>query len=258
MLRELLLDESILPDLAEICGIHAGDGYLRNDGRRRELDISGGFEEKEYYDSHVIPLCEKVFSTNITGRYFKSRNTYGFVIRDKDIVNFMLSLGFPNGKKTLTVKAPEFVMTSRNLDIIYRFIRGVFDTDGCLNFRKREGSNYAKCDKLKHSYPRIQISLCSKYLIDDLADLLTRTGFQFRKYHQKIKIDNHNSQFKIYLRGYQNLENWMFNIGIKNTSKLSRFNIWKKFGFCPSYTTFEQRTQILNNELDPNLFYPAL
>lgn len=46
-------------ELAEICGIHVGDGYLRNDGRRREFDISGSIEEKEYYDWHVIPLFKK-------------------------------------------------------------------------------------------------------------------------------------------------------------------------------------------------------
>ncbi|MDP2906846.1 MAG: hypothetical protein Q8O03_02800 [Nanoarchaeota archaeon] len=45
-------------ETAEICGIHAGDGYLRNDGRRRELDISGNVEEQTYYDNHVIPLFE--------------------------------------------------------------------------------------------------------------------------------------------------------------------------------------------------------
>ena len=26
----------ISPEMAEICGIHAGDGYLRNDGKRVE------------------------------------------------------------------------------------------------------------------------------------------------------------------------------------------------------------------------------
>ena len=36
------------PELAEICGIHAGDGYLRSNEHRIELDISGNVEEKEY------------------------------------------------------------------------------------------------------------------------------------------------------------------------------------------------------------------
>ena len=50
-------------NLAEICGIHAGDGYLRGgEGNSRwELDISGSVEEKEYYDLHVKRLFEKVF-----------------------------------------------------------------------------------------------------------------------------------------------------------------------------------------------------
>lgn len=37
----------LTPELAEICGIHIGDGYMRRRGKRYELDISGGLEEKE-------------------------------------------------------------------------------------------------------------------------------------------------------------------------------------------------------------------
>lgn len=253
--NEFALDTSLLPDLAEICGIHAGDGYLRNDSRRHELDVSGGFEEKEYYDYHVVPLFEKVFGLKIQGRYFESRRTYGFVIRDRKVVNFMLSLGFPNGYKTLTVKAPDFIMQSRNLDIIYRFIRGLFDTDGCLNFCKKAGSNYLKLEKERHCYPRIQFSSCSNFLIMDLVSLLKKTGFTFRQTIENRNKLNRNTRYLVWLYGYHNLENWMYNIGIKNTSKFSRFLVWKKFNFCPSNTTFEQRKQMLNNELDPNLFY---
>jgi len=82
---------NISPELAEVCGIHAGDGYLRNDGKRKEWDISGNVEEKEYYDNHVIPLFNKTFSLNIKGRFFPHRNTYGFVIRDrKDKFQFLI------------------------------------------------------------------------------------------------------------------------------------------------------------------------
>jgi len=159
------------PDLVEICGIHAGDGYLRNKDFKRELDISGGIDEKEYYDQHVVPLFERFFKIKIKPKFFKSRNTYGFVIRDKKIIEFMHSLGFPYGKKTLTVKVPEFILASRNLDIIYSFIRGVFDTDGCLTFQKKAGGRYKPEEKLRHSYPVIQLGICSKPLADGIFKL---------------------------------------------------------------------------------------
>ena len=40
------------PELAEICGLHAGDGYMRvrEDGKG-EVSISGSYGEKEYYDN---------------------------------------------------------------------------------------------------------------------------------------------------------------------------------------------------------------
>jgi hypothetical protein len=83
----------LTPELAEAIWIHTGDGYLRYIGARKELDISGGYEEKTYYDDHVIPLFNQVFNLNLKEKFFPSRNTYGFVIRDKKVhleVNLLL------------------------------------------------------------------------------------------------------------------------------------------------------------------------
>jgi hypothetical protein len=86
-------------DLAEICGIHAGDGYMRlREKNNGEVSISGNFEEKDYYDNYIIPLFNKVFNLNIKGRYF-SRNSYGLVSYGRDVREALISLGFPLGKK---------------------------------------------------------------------------------------------------------------------------------------------------------------
>ncbi len=126
----------ITPELAEICGIHAGDGYLRNKDHKGEWDISGNIEEKDYYDKHMIPLFNKTFNLNIKGKFFPSRNTYGFVIRNKKVIKFAHEiLGFPYGNKTLKIKVPKFIFKDKFL--IRSFLRGYFDTDGCISFDKK-------------------------------------------------------------------------------------------------------------------------
>lgn len=243
------------PDLAEVCGIHAGDGYLRNDGKRREFDISGGFEEKDYYDNHVAPLFEKVFGLTVKPRPFNSRSTYGFVIRDKKVIEFMHSLGFPYGKKTLTVAIPKQILHSDNFELLYRFIKGVFDTDGCLSFNRKPGKSYTIFKRTRDYYPRISIKIVSQNLFNGLKTLLDRTGFY---YHTKVTAPQNpswNKNYYLCLSGVSNLEKWVQNIGFKNPSKFSRYLIWKQYGFCPRRTTYEQRKQILNKEIDPNTLY---
>lgn len=243
------------PELAELCGIHAGDGYLRNDGHRKEWDISGAVEESDYYDRHVVPLFEKVFKVKPKARFFQSRNTYGFVVRDFWIIEYLHSLGFPYGKKTFTVSVPDFVLHSRDLDIIYAFLRGVFDTDGCVSFQRKGGSGYAPEAKIKHAYPRITLAVCSKPLAEGVSELLMKTGFNFKKYRAVPKAENDSPKYVIVLRGYSALERWMYNIGFKNPLKSARYAVWKKFGFCPPHLSFVQTDRILNNVLNPNLFY---
>lgn len=248
---------TITPELAEVCGIHAGDGYLRNDGKRAELDISGSTEEKDYYEKHVIPLFSKVFNLKIEGRLFNSRNTYGFVIRKKEIINFMHSLGFPLGNKSTIVKIPKFVMDSNNKKMYSYFLRGLFDTDGHISFRKNYGK-YIYFKRKFHNYSRIVFTSVSKDLIEDVKKLLNKLEFKyyFRTYAPK-KV-NENIKYIIEINGPELANKWIKTIGIKNDIKLTRYLIWKKFGFCPTNISFKERLDILSGKMDPNIFYKGL
>ena len=241
--------------LAEICGLHAGDGYLRNDGKRIELDISGNVEEKEFYDDHVITLFSRFFKINIKGKHFLPRNTYGFVIRDKKIVEFIHHIGFPYGKKTTKVEIPEFILKSKDTEVYAKFIRGLFDADGSFNPDKRYGTNYAEFKRKYHYYPRISIGTCSKKLMKQVCDLLIKLGIKSYTQTYFPKKSEENIRYKIWVVGKENVKKWMKLIGSKNPTQISKYAIWKKFGFCPPHTTLEQRKQILKNNLNPSIFY---
>ena len=162
--------------------------------------------------------------------------------------------GFHYGKKTFTVEVPKQILESRNLDIIYRFIQGVFDTDGCLAFKKRKGSGYREVHTKRHTLPEICLSCCSKNLRDGICKLLIQTGIGFA-FSERIPSGGRNKIFRLYSGGDHNLLVWMANISFKNTTKLNRFFIWRMHGFCPSGLNISQQRQILSGNKDPNEFY---
>ena len=130
-----------------------------------------------------------------------------------------------------------------------RFLRGLFDTDGNLYFRK----SYAGIDKFNKSYnhyPIIKIVSISKFLIEGVIKMLLEMDvvFYYHSYDSK-KLNEHRKHY-ISISGVDGLEKWMNTVGMKNLVKLSRYLIWNKFGFCPPNTTLEQRKDILNGKLD--------
>jgi intein/homing endonuclease len=246
---------NLSPELAEICGIHAGDGYLRNDGKRAELDISGNLDEQEYYDVHVAELFQKEFNINISPQIFKSRNTYGFVIRDKRVIEFMHLLGFPFGSKTYTVHIPKIILTSKDKVLFARFLRGLFDTDGHLGFRKFYGK-YIPFKTTKHHYPSVQLTTVSKNLVKDVKFLLSNLGFTYNVGTYNSKLKSEHTRYKITINNACQVRKWIQIVGTKNNSKFSRYLIWEKFGFCPTKLSFNQRKDILNGKLDINSVGP--
>ncbi len=239
---------------AEICGIHAGDGYLRNDGRRRELDISGSIEEQPYYDDHVIPLFNSFFGLKISGRLFPSRQTYGFVIRDPSIIQTLHSAGFPYGNKSTIVDVPSFILNSPNLNLHRAFLRGLFDTDGCINFDKKiRNSDIFK--KTRHFYPRILFTTVSEKLAIGVKLLAEKQDFSCKVYRSQPAKSTEHLKFKPQIVGSYSILQWMEKINPKNPIKTSRFSVWEEFNFCPPNTTYKQRLQMLGREVDPQSFY---
>ena len=239
----------ITPELAEICGIHAGDGYLRLRERNKgEVDISGDLEEKEYYDNNVIPLFNKVFCLDIKGRNF-SRGTYGFVTYQKKVRDSLVSLGFPGGKKSKLVKVPELIIKNNNDEIYCAFLRGLFDTDGHLGFRKMYGK-YSIFKTKYHHYPTINLTTVSNYLFEDVCFMLSKLGIEYFSTNYQPKKIGESKKYIIVINGVNRLNKWIDLIGSKNPVKYSRYLIWKRFGFCPTNTTLKEREDILKDKLD--------
>lgn len=243
----------ITPELVELCGIHAGDGYLRDDGKRRELDISGSLEEIDYYDSHVCNLFKKALNIKVQPRKFNSRNTYGVVIRNREVIKLFHDLGFPYGAKSSIVRVPRIILFNKNKIFHALFLRGLFDTDGHLGFRRYYGADYIPFKVKYPTYPTIALTTVSKGLSDDIRILLFSLGLSFNYYFYRPKRRESLDSHKITVNGVPRLIQWMNIIGTKNNSKLSRYDIWKKFGFCPTNTTFKQRKDILNDIINPYL-----
>ncbi|MEM4266910.1 MAG: LAGLIDADG family homing endonuclease, partial [Candidatus Nanoarchaeia archaeon] len=194
--------EFISSEVAEICGIHAGDGHLRKNGK--EFEVSGGIEEKDYYVGHVIPLFNRAFNLSIKGKYFKSKGTYGFRTSNSHIINTLKGAGFKLGNKTLTASVPKQILYSKDLDLITAFLRGYFDTDGCFTFDKKIG-NPLSFHKTRNYYPRILFTTCSKNLAKNLKYLVQLLGFKAHTYVYIPKVPTENKKYKMQIVGVKAL-----------------------------------------------------
>ena len=242
--------------LAEIAGIHAGDGYLRNKNHKWEWDVSGSYDEKEYYDNHVIPLFNKLFSLGIKGRFFPCRHTYGFVIRDREIIKYAHNvLGFPYGSKSSKVRISDMIMQNRNLWA--PFLRGYFDTDGHYSCAKKYGK-YGNFKKCFHAYPRVAFSTISRPLSNDLFEIFNSLGWKCCSLIHKPLKKTESLKYRYEFNGINRVHRVMKFIKPKNSTKNSRYLIWKKFGFCPTNISYSQRILILKNKLNPYIFYKGL
>ncbi len=207
--REIILPSEVTEDLAYLCGILAGDGYIAplTDIKHKYTIICCGNpkDEKEFYLQVVIPLLSRLFNIKIVPKVC-SDGTIRIRIGSKGISTFLVNLiGLPTGKKYDSLKIPKLFLNNEKLKI--SFIRGVFDTDGCICFKK-DGKPYPH-------YPVITLSSKSYKFIKEISDELKILGFRARTYSYKVK----DYRFKL---GY-NLTNRIELHGVYN------FILWNNF-----------------------------
>lgn len=236
--------------LSEVAGMFAADGCLQPGYVCMWGNI---YQDKDYYNLFVSYLFEKEFNVSLNLHEKKSNSVYGFYLCRRKLVKFFNEeLGFPIGSKTYVVEVPKLIIESKNKDLYTSFIRGFFDCDGCLSFDRRRPRSLF--NRTFHVYPRVQIKCASKKIIWQMSDIL-----KFLEIHNTVTImksrkSNEVDQYQININGSY-IESFVKKIGFRNPVHITKYLIWKKYGFCPTKTTLEQRRNILKGNLDPYKLY---
>lgn len=241
---------------AELVGLSFGDGGLtyRKGKNRTKFQLRGHLvEDREHYDNYIIPLFNREVMFPIFGRkvgivFNKSKNFYGLAVESVKIEKYLNYLGIPSGVKN-ELFIPEWI--KNNKKYILRFLRGFLDTDGSISCQR----NYSIKNNKFHTQIRIYLSNCSENLITEIYQLLKKIGFKCIMTTYKQKREGWKNLHMVKLSGGIQIEKWFKIIGSKNQKHITKYLIWKKFGFCPPYITLNERKQILKKETSPYFYY---
>jgi len=233
-------------DLAELMGIHTGDGCISENERYSEYYLGGDLiEEREYHNTWVGPLFNRnimqpLFKKNVNYKEHPKVGIYGFHIFNKKLVNFFnKELGIKSGPK-INIGIPKKILSDKKL--LKCFIRGLFDTDGNLYFDK----NYS-CKTPQNNHPIIKLGTVSQRLVLDVFNSLKSFGLNpMMKKPYRGKRDKHIVYTVLLYRKFD-INFFIEEIGFKNSKHSSKWLLFKKLGYCPPNTKLEQRKVMLIN-----------
>jgi len=200
-------------DVAELLGLHAGDGYMSCGvwGIRCNL-------QDEDMAQRIIHLVRNVLGVEPCVRI--RENTFEIRSGQRQTVRFFRKYGFIEGKKAYIVKVPNQIVCTNDLKIIEAFLRGLFSSDGSFSFQKRDNS------------PRIDLMVRSKLLRDQFVELAAKVGFSFNK-SDAIRVKkgfttkSTGAFFNANLTSRKDVLKWMTTIGTLCDAHIKKFKFWQ-------------------------------
>jgi len=208
----------ISEDLAELVGIHIGDGHLGSRTHRKEFlfQISGhSVKDKEYCEGFVIPLIKKLFNIEPGRRFKKTERTLEIHVYSKGVFNFLTTtFDLPIGKKK-GIRIPRMFFASDGL--LKACLRGIIDTDFFFSLDK------------KHVF--LGAWFGEKSLVKDLEKAFSQLGIKAKVYYDRGYLDARTGKYynrhRIYLSTQRNLSSWYDLIGSHHPLMISRYQCWK-------------------------------
>lgn len=137
--KELKLPREMSKELAEFIGIHFGDGCMHISNFTYRIYYSFNVRDKEYV-FYVKNLFYSLFNANMKLEERISRNTISLYLHSKTLCTFFNTvLKIPFGpKKELSI--PDYIRS--NEEYLRNFLRGLFDTDGCITVQRMGKYSY--------------------------------------------------------------------------------------------------------------------
>lgn len=241
--------------IAEICGAVIGDGWIQSDERCFFL-AGDPREDRDYYDLKVPNIFRKV-NLDVVPKEFLYWKVYGISIYKKELIKILINWGIPKGKKVNSANVPEWIKKGGER-VKIAFMRGFFDADGCI-FCQKDYTKYANEFNSKyHSKARLRITTIAEKLAEEMLQLCRDCGFNIKKrkiIRGRISERNCKDIHILEINNLKDIERWFEELKPSNPKHTTKYEVWKKFGFCPPRTTIIQRKEILKNRLNPYSFY---
>lgn len=190
-------------NLAEFMGILLGDGHLSV----FQVSIATNSKTDMKHAMFISGLFRKLFHLPATVTKRKKMNAVIVVTSSKSLVNFLNKKGMPIGDKIKHgLSVPSWI--SKNLSFQKAFIRGLFDTDGCiyLDKHKIKGRLYKHLGWAITSY--------APFLVKGVIQILTNFGF---------RPTYRTSQKSVFLRRGDDILRYFSVIGTSNEKHRQRF-----------------------------------
>ena len=233
---------------AEEVGIHFGNGYLFQDHDYHiGFDIYGDlYDDFPYLKYYVVPLLRRLYG--VEPRVYVHPLSSTLIVRVNSSAAFKTKheLGCPIGRKR-SLRIPSAICDGPS-GLLRGFARGLFDIEGTLRFQRR--GEY-------HCYPSLECELADPEFVMSVFIQLRqhRFPFCFRMRGFESARVNQRTKASTYTSGWHNLETWMRLVGLKNPKHLSKILIARINGFCPPWTSLDERLCIVAGELDPASFH---
>ncbi len=193
--KKIIFPKKITEELAEEIGVHLGDGCLSKN--KNYFSVKTNKKEEEYMINFLFPLYKKLYNLDL--KLMRLPSVIGFEIYSRALFDFKNKvLEIPYGNKVEKIEVPKVITESKNKEIYRAFIRGLFDTDGCVNIIKS-----------KKNYPVITFTIKSEKIILQTKEMLIKLGFI--PYAGKWRID---------INGNFMLNKWLKEIGSNNKKNL--------------------------------------
>ena len=242
--------------VAELCGAMIGDGWIQSN--KKNMFLAGDpTEDKDYYDKNIINLFQNL-SIKVTSKNFPYWGAYGISIHSKKIIKQFIDMGIPEGKKCYTAQVPQWIINSKP-EIKSAFVRGLFDTDGGI-WCQKDYTKYANDFNSKyHVKIRLRFTSTSFDLQKQTLGLLNNLGYRcklrFLKNRATPSRPNNKDVCIIAMDRIKDINTFFNRLIPSNKRHLTKYHIWRKFGFCPPKTTLKQRGDILKKKISPYNLY---
>ena len=212
--------------LAEVIGILAGDGHIGSlqSGKDYLIQITSNLKDEVPYLEYVKRLLRDVFNAEFRFQNCVSINTARLMKRSKGIWSFLKSVGY--SKKQCLIQVPSWIWENEAETI--SFVKGIFDTDGCLCLKRNHGKHVF--------YPVVNITLKDEKVIEMLAkwsgkkDIPYNTG---RESYVDKRTNKRYTKFRLQISGYKNTSKWFGLIGTSNPKHQRKMGV---AGFEPTAT----------------------